>query len=412
MKILKWLVFVPLLAFLAWRIVVVNLSVHYARQNSEVAADRALAWVADNPDALLTKALAVRGTDPEQARRLLQRAIPRQPVDGRMFSTLGLILETEGKADRATRAMAIADELAPRASAVQIDLAGFWGQRNDAERYLRHLITVMELRPDRWKETHPALLGVVEMPALGATLRAVLTPMMAADPPSWWEFFFGYAAHRAESVDALRLLYSIRSASTLPRSELERGQFLNRLERERKWIEAYFVWLNQLDESQLRQVGNLFNGSFELHLMDQGFGWRKPKRDGIEVAVAATQGMSDRGALRVGFLAKAAEGTYLSQYLKLPAGTYEFSGRVRADGARVEQAVHWRIDCVEPKRHLLVDGQTFSGTEQWHGFTQRLEVPAEQCPLQQLQLLGRGSRGGRPAAGVLWFDDLNLRAVN
>ena len=53
MKFLKWMALSVLAVFFGWRIIAVNLSAHYAGQKSISAADVALAWVPDNPDALL-----------------------------------------------------------------------------------------------------------------------------------------------------------------------------------------------------------------------------------------------------------------------------------------------------------------------------------------------------------------------
>ena len=412
----KWALVLLGGGLLAWRMTVVGISQQLVRNGSPAAVEFAVQWSEDNPDALFARAFDLSDSDPKQAERLLLQAIWLAPTNGRMFSRLGQLLERRGETAGAEQAMQIAEKLAARNSFVQADLAEFWGRRNQAEPYLRHLVTALDLNPDLWDQLHPALLAVVDNPAYEVLVRRVLSEALAERNPFWWRPFFFYARSNASHLDTVRMLYSIRTGSHTPPTAPEYQQFLARLEQDKQWLEAYFVWLNGLDEEHLAALGNIFNGSFSLPLMNVGYGWRFVNSNGVEVSVgadAAGGNASDGKALRVSFSGRKDQQLHLAQYLMLPPGNYQFSGRVRAVALDGGQTPYWRIACMAPEQSVLKDSQGLSATPSWQVFGMEVSIPAEGCELQQLRLLQQSvPEGGKTTRGTLLFDDLVLRNLD
>lgn len=409
----KWALVLFVCGFLAWRMVVIGISQQLVRNGSPEAVELAVQWSEANPDALFARAFDLSESDPEQAERLLLKAIWLAPTNGRMFTRLGHLLERRGEPERAEQAMQIAEKLAARNSSVQADLAEFWGRRNQAEPYLRHLITVLDLNPDFWEQVHPALLAVVDNPGYEVLVRRILSEALAESDPFWWRPFFFYARFNAQRLDTVRMLYSIRSGSPTGPTKPEYEQFLARLEQDEQWLEAYFVWLNGLDEEQISGLGNIFNGNFALPLTNVGYGWRFVNRDGVDVSVAANaaagDGASESRSLRIRFSGRRDQQVHLAQYLKLPPGEYEFTGRFRAETLG-GGGVFWKLACMAPEQSAIKESQEFSAAQSWQVFTMTLSIPTAGCELQQLRLAQRPApEGEKMMRGTLWFDDLLLR---
>lgn len=411
-KIFKWGMFVLLVIFLAWRMLAVNLSQLILKYDGPSDAVRSLAWAPDNPRALFLVAQGVSKSDPERARRMLDRAILNFPVDGEMLVGLGLFLEEKGDIDGAIRAMGYADRLAPARIRVQADIALFWGRRANRERYLTHLVRVMSLRRENLTKLYPIVLGLVDDPASASLVRKVLSRALAEQKTYWWAGFFGYANRRAKNLDTLRLLYNIRKQSPGLRDSRERDVFIARLEKAEKWVEAYFVWLNSLDKDHLSRLANIYNGDFEYALANAGFGWRFPHQRSVDVAVTTTQGATGHGALRIAFADFQGATDLLSQQMLLPAGSYRLDGRIRSDGLRTDQGVVWRLQCLSKAKKLLWESESFKGAGQWRGFSGRIDVPTENCQAQRLYLaLADADSEQQGVTGVLWFDNLSIRNV-
>lgn len=401
-----------LAVFLAWRMVVVNLSELSLKKKGEDAAVKALEWAPGNPLATLQRVFETADADPGQAEKMLVGAIRERPSDGRMLATLGLLFEQRQALEKATRAMQYADTLAPDRVVVQLEVAAYWARRGDLERYLRHLIHILNLRYDYGDRLHPVLLKLVDNPSAATEVRRVLSTSLANDGVSWWRRFFVYAvAPHAQHLDTVRMLYQIRSQAGLPREDnRERVVFQNRLEKEGEWTEAYFTWLNALDKEHLAQLGNLFNGGFELPLSNEGFGWRAWNRKGVEADTAVTSGVSGHKALRVSYNKYTNSRDGVGQTLMLSPGRYELTGRVRTDGLRTESGVRWEVQCGLGGWQRLGETVGFNGTRSWHGFSASFEVPEEGCRVQRMHLrVVDRSAEVAGISGVLWFDDLVIR---
>ena len=415
MRGLRWLVVVVGVGLLGWRMIAANLSQQLVREGSEESVKTALAWAPDNPRALYARAVHLIDSDPEQAEKLLRQAIELAPTTGRMFSRLGLLLERRGEVERAEQAMSLANKLAPRNSVVQADLAEYWGRRNRPEEYLRHLVAVVDLNADYFERAHPAMLSVVDNPRYASLVRTVLAEAIRDRTTDWWPSFFGYASWKAKNLDTVRLLFSIRRASYQGRSPLgwEFEQFMGRLQRDGKWVEAYFLWLNSLNDDYVAVLGNIFNGGFSRPLRNEGFGWRFSDDDGVNVEVAELEGGEGGRALRLEFSGRRGQLVHIEQYLMLPPGGYELSGRVRTVAIDASQGVRWQLQCVAPKSSEITETALFSGTGAWLGFSKQLEIPAEGCEIQQLQLAQPSLvEEGRMTRGTVWFDDLVLRSLD
>jgi len=391
-------------AFLAWRIVVLNLADHHAQELKDPAA--AVAWDAGHPGANLALGLRDVATDPDAALARLQAALDGNPGEGRAYAALGLLLENRGEAERASLAMETASRLAPQRSDVQMEVATFWMRRGDFARALTHWDTVLRHNPRQQAQLFPGLVELAGDPARHAAFMQLL-----GKPVQWWPAFFVHAANRAPNVDTVRVLFNLQKGGPNAASPDMLRAWLARLQKEGLWLEAWFVWLDSLPKDQIDRVGYLYNGSFEAPISNLGFDWIHQKHGAVSLDTAGTYESSGDRALRVSFRGLRVQFQHLHQFLMLPPGDFHLQGRVRPDNLQAPQGMQWALYCVGQQAPLAVT-ERFRGATPWTRFRTPFSVPAEGCPVQMLRLELAGSvRLDFEADGTIWFDDLRVEPV-
>lgn len=391
-------------AFLAWRIVALNLADQHAQELKDPVA--ALEWDAGHPGANLALGLADAAKAPDTALARLQAAIDGNPGEARAYAAMGLLLENRGEAGRARLAMETASRLAPQRSDVQMEVAAFWMRRGDFARALSHWDTVLRHNPRQQASLFPGLLALAADPARHAAFRTLL-----AKPVQWWPGFFMHAANQAPDVDTVRVLFNLQKGGPNAATPDMLRAYLARLQKEGLWLEAWFVWLDSLPKEQVERVGYLFNGSFENPISNLGFDWIHQKHPAVSLDTGGTYESTGDRALRVSFRGLRVQFQHLHQYLMLPPGDYHLRGRVRPDNFDAPQGMQWALYCAGRKEPLAVTDR-FRGSTPWTRFRTPFSVPAEGCPVQLLRLELAGSvRLDFEANGTIWFDDLAVEPV-
>jgi hypothetical protein len=396
--------FILLAGFLAWRIVVLGMSEYYATEGGKGSGANALAWHASHPVGLLNAASDLLSSDPHQAESLLRQAIQEDLADGRNWMALALLYEKRGDANRARLAVARAIELSPMQSGVQLDAGAFWLRHNRADLAIKNWDHALRMRSELQSTIFPVFLRIAENPRL----RPFFAPVVAEEP-RWWKGFYQYASANGLSLDAVRDLYHMREKAGGKSISDERKSLLARLQKEGRWLEAYFIWLNSLSREQVGSVGNLYNGNFEQGISNEGFDWIAPKVHGAVVEVAPTYGTTGSKALHVEMDGQRLRFQHLYQYLMLDPGKYYLRGRVRLDSLQSEKGLQWVVRCIQSPAEPLGTSEYFVGTEQWKHFSSNFEVPEKGCPVQVLRLeLGGQSALDFIAEGSIWFDDMEI----
>jgi hypothetical protein len=391
-------------AFLAWRIVVTNMTEWFLQDDRPDAATLALRWNAGNPQARFLEGLSQTKADPAKAKVNLLSAIRNNPTDGPTYAVLARIKEEDGKFNEAGEAMQAAALMAPRRVDVQLEVARFWFRRGDIARAMKHLDVALTFGGSLREEIFPDLLKLAEDPATREIAHAKLLKQRI----TWWPQFFNHAAAKATSVETLRALFQMQADG--PNAVTTEGlrAYLQRLQRENLWIESYLVWLNNLRKDQLNAIGNLFNGGFEEEISNLGFDWIVTPASQVVVDTASTYGATGHKALRVVFRGPRIQFQHVHQYLMLDPGAYSLHGRVRPDNLETSEGIQWSIYCVGNAK-ALARSERFTGTDHWQHFTAQFQIPAQDCAVQMLRLeLAGRSALDYEAKGAIWFDDLSI----
>jgi hypothetical protein len=131
---------------------------------------------------------------------------------------------------------------------------------------------------------------------------------------------------------------------------------IDRLRAAGRWPEAHQLWLNTLPRERLKDVGFVFNGSFEFAPTDRGFDWilqpRSEREAGHAAQVFQVPGASGKRALRIAYNGRRQNGVPVRQFLALAPGRYEVGGMGRPDGIKAARGIHWTVRCVESGKPL------------------------------------------------------------
>ena len=403
-KKLKWWLLCVSAIFLCWRIVAVN-SANYFASNDDIAAAQ---WTGNHADAILMQAAELAKTDMPAARSLVQKALWYEPVNGRIYLTLAQLLEQEGKSLLAKKSAEIANILAPRDANVQLGLGGFWLQRGLPLSSIKHWSAALEASPGMSGNLFPTMLRVAEVPEFRNEFAQAIKLVS-----KWWESFFTYTLKNALHEDTIKTIYLARGEMV---EHAARRDYLDHLLAKGLYTDAYFVWLNGLKNGELSALGNIYDGGFELPLADEGFGWRYLNNNAIKVTTEPTYGHKGAKALHVAFNDNVGPTLIVYQTLMLDSGSYEFRGKVRSDSLSIGKGLLWSIKCIDLGAESQISKSSYvTGTDIWQGFSVAIDVPSQNCPIQQLQLVVEGSANDDFSSynGSAWFDELEIaKSIN
>lgn len=392
-----------LVGLLSWRIVVSGIAEYYSQQDDRTEVVEALLWQPLQPQGLYQQALTQLESAPPAAERLLQAAAWADPSDALVYLALADLWVKAGRVPVAQGLVAVADALGPMRPPALSRSADFWLRQGHWDRVLARWSNLLLNRPENANQLFPVLLRVAENPAGRPLLRPFLE-----HPPAWWLQFFSYTAQKAQYPETVLSLYQARRRQGDLLDRVEQQVYLDRLLRDKRWLEAYLAWLNGLDDRQLTVLGNVYNNGFELPITSLGFDWRIAPVRGAVVETVSTYGVRGYKALHVGFNGQRVQFNHVSQYLFLQPGRYRLYGWVRPDRLRTERGLRWTVRCA-PDRPALMASEPFLGSDDWRLFAVEFVVPESDCMAQvlRLELEGRAALDFE-VEGDIWFDDLTV----
>ncbi len=389
---------VLLAAYQAWRIA---LAEHHARYGAGARVLDAVALNPGHPRAL--GRLARRTDDPVEAELLLRQAIVANPADPRNYSLLALLLAQREEVERAGVLAATAARIGPRRADIHYDLAALWLLLGDYRSALIAIDHTLELDPRYHQPLFGVLLELFHSPAARAAIEQGLDTIAG----TWWTDFFAYAIRQEANPSTLDYLLELGRQRGLPLDDAALRRYFDRLMREQRWQEAYFVWLNQLEGERLRTLGTPYNGDFEAALSDWGFDWYQQATPGVAIAIVDAIDGGGR-VLEIRFAGQDVRRWQLDQRLLLKPARYRFSGRYRLAGLVAPHGLQWSVHCESGQRQRLGFGPSLRGSQPWLDYVFEFEIPVD-CPVQTLRLtLSDQTTYDFQVVGHAWFDALRI----
>jgi hypothetical protein len=238
--------------------------------------------------------------------------------------------------------------------------------------------------------------------------QPALAKLLSADPP-WREKMLQRILANTQEVAAVFPLVEILRTQPGGLTERELNTWIDRLAGAGEWGTAYLSWVQSLSPEASRQIGNVFNGSFELEPSHGGFDWRFGEIAGAHIGREQTTGIKGNLALHVIFSDDRIPFSHVRQQLALPPGKFRLSGQVRLDNLRSERGLVWRLTCAKDGA-VLGETEPLFGVRDWNAFGVDFEVPSEGCGGQWLTLqLPARIPAEQRIGGSIWFDDLRIK---
>ncbi|HID44767.1 MAG TPA: hypothetical protein EYP34_03290 [Chromatiaceae bacterium] len=404
--------FLLLVAFLlAWKILIHGLGEHFTRQavlGDEKAIDKALLWNPDQPTALYSKARSLMQSEPEKAEELLRRSISLNPGNAVPMEMLARLLLDRNQVADADAMIDLAVRRMPARKDIQLGAARYWVKRGNLSRALQNWAAVLKLDPAMGSRIYPTLIRIAENSQSVDKFK-----YLAEAPPVWWDDFFKYLSEHARKLETVVTIASMRHASKVPLSRVERDELVKRLQQDHQWPEAYLVWINGLNAEERRYLGSVFDGGFELPPANTGFGWHFPENKAWMIRRKNTYGAEGEKALHIFYKGESTPGSQLYQPLLLSAGRYAMNMRTRVDRLRVQGGIRWVLRCAGDESRVLGEGPLLVGASDWETQQFMFEVPNDKaCAGQLLRLEVVGSdTDDQIVEGEVWFDRLSIRKM-
>lgn len=398
MQTAKWGAFLLLAMFLIWRVISVNIAQHAANQPVENAA----IWQVDTPAIQLSDASELMTLDPAKAYQMALRGAWQYPADGRYFVLLAIMLERNQQIEEAKNLIRQLNQLNPRTPNIQLQTGNFWARQGELKLAMTSWGVAIQMQPQLRTAVFPTLLAIAEVPQNYNQVKEVFSRSH-----DWADEFFMYAVRNAAYIDTLKLLYSARMSVKNGPTSAMRGAYLDRLVRESRWTDAFFVWMNSLSDEQMKSLANVFDGGFEREAPEEGYAWRFAGNDSLRIMAEPTLGATGKRALHVGLLGtQRVPNVLASQRLLLDEGQYRFAGRIKVDNMAAVNGIRWEIVCLGTNARQLLVTEYFVDKMPWRNFGQAFEVPAG-CEAQELRLTVHPTDAKRPnLTGSVWFDEL------
>ncbi len=381
-----------------WRIV----GQMQAERYQQVDPERALAWRANDPGALLVLAerQLVQG-DFTSAQLSARRLLAHEPLQGEAFRVLAEAADRQGQRAEAFRLYRIAERRAPRDMPTRAWLIQRFLVIGEYNQALAQIDRVLRMSPKLATKIHPVLVQMAQ----DATFAKALAQSLRTDPP--WRAGILAALRNPKTGNpsaAGQVMGALQHQGGL--SPEEYAGWLDSLMAQGRWGEAYARWAGAVLKPGER-LPLVYNGDFARVPSDSGFDWRLRRVPGVLLQFEEAAGTPGQVAY-VRFLDRRIPSAGLEHPLLLSPGQYRLSLRARAQALRSALGLQWVIACVGAGG---VVGRTdpVEGSFGWRTFEATFSIPDNGCPAQWLRLINPVPAGSaQRIAGDVWISDLKI----
>jgi hypothetical protein len=330
-----------------------------------------------------------------------------EPLDSSTLDNLSIL---ESLANNPQISVSFASESARRSlrnTASQLNVLGNNLQKKEYALVMYHLDGILVSEPQLGNQLFPSLATIIaEDSALDA-----LTKVLIRNPP-WRAQFFSWTNSNDKSGQIMfRLFGSLRKQGDGP-SDSELQAYIAALFDHKAYDRAYFVWLDSLGRNELRKVGYVFDGNFDLDAGNKRFDWNLITFANAEIGIAPRrQGQTDR-ALHLSFYHSAGVFGHVFQYLRLQQGRYHLEGEQSAWNFQSPGGLRLIVYCSETGV-ALGGSEAFKSPAPWKQFSFDFEVPAESCLLPILRLQSASTAILDTAMnGEILFDKIKIDKID
>lgn len=332
--------------------------------------------------------------------------LAESPLQGEMYRALAEQALGRGEAAQALALFRLASLRAPRDKLAHIWLVQTLAAQGEHAEALAHIDQLFRQAPRQGHFWSQALFAYANQPQG----QAALVAMLGGQNPPWRETFIQrWVSHPEAEPHLANVLVPLREAR-FPLTAAERAAWMGRLISLKRTAEAYFVWVEGLNEAQRAVSANVHDGGFELPADNAGFGWHWQRVAGAIIGAEYTKGAIGERALYIDFLYRRVAFQHIRQALMLTPARYRLSGRARMDKLDNASGLLWEVLC--DRNQSIAQTEGFRGSHGWKAFSVEFDLPAEGCTQPWLRLrLDARVPAERWIGGRAWFDHLAIERI-
>ncbi len=268
---------------------------------------------------------------------------------------------------------------------------------------LDRLDGLLRAKPYLANGVFPTILTI----AKNSKAATALTALLKTEPP-WRRPFLQYVLGSPGGFQQVyQILGQLRSAGETLHIEDLRATLKSAIGA-KVFDVAYFIWLDFLDETELRRVGPIYDGGFDLPSRNLFFDWTLAPQKNVKLAIINRPEGANNGALSLDFYGYSGAFAQVSQILRLAPGRYSSNFETIGKNFVSEGGLQLQIGCVETGVELG-RSDAIHETRNWTKMTFEFYVPDQNCSTQLLRI-GSASRAklDNKMSGRILFDNLTI----
>ncbi len=308
-----------------------------------------------------------------------------EPLDNENIQFLA-ILETIEKNNDVAEALSIENsKRSVRDTQAQLFAMFHFVKTNDYNSALRNFDALVRSKPNLSSSLFRVLNTFMTAPSgLEAIVRA-----LNANPPWRQNFFYDLVKNDKDFARTSLLLSGLRKHGGKLKSD-ELSFIITDLMRTGAHERAYYIWLDNLNEQELRSVSNIFDGQFNLQPKNLVFDWNLSNPKNGSVSIVSTNGDVAARALQVDLYGSVEKFNNVSQILKLSPGKYSADFEVATRDLKTDGGLKWSLACYESRR-TIGQSESIVSSASLSKMAFEIDVPPQDCTLQYLLLVSAGN---------------------
>lgn len=353
---------------------------------------------------------AVDKLSADQRAALVRREEKRlvgEPLEHERLLDLSALASLSGDEKRAELLLLEAASRSRRDWSAQVSASRYHFVTGNIKEALVNVDSALRSDPTSGPGIYAGLLALLARGTDSAKVLSELVTVLNSNPP-WRGAFMEWLAKEDKNGQAMAQIMSATRRAGGQSHVLELQQFMQGQIEQKNYDRAYFVWLDSLNDTELRKVGLIFDGKFDLQPHNLYFDWTyEPFINGDMRISQKSADVSDR-ILRLDFSNSERYFYHFQQLTRLLPGKYEMTGSEAADGFTSPGGLTWQIHCVGTD-DVLAKSAAFNSSAPWTNFKFEINVPEAGCATQTLRLES-ATRALLDAKmnGTIYFDNLDI----
>lgn len=341
--------------------------------------------------------------DLDALRAQLVSVLKVSPLNATAFRLLAQIAGLEGDTKTTRQMMRLATKLSPNETLATNFMMNEALASNNARAALHYADILMRSSSQASNYVAPIVGRLFEVPAA----QGELMKQLASNPPWRAQVLGSIPTSGLVDYQAPLLVFAAMADSQSPVTEKETSGYVNYLLQKRLYPFAHSVWRQFLPDSDKKDDGLLFNGSFERQPSGLPFDWTIGQNSETKAGIYARPDDASHAALLIRFGVTRTTFPTIQETIVLTPGEYHFTGRLRGE-LQARRGLQWRLTCVEGT--VAGESGMFLGrVPDWKSFEFNVKIPAEKCAAQYVQLTHMArSPSEQLASGYMWFDELKI----